>query len=114
MISDISSPSALGTSAGDWYNSVVRPDSSGKSLEVLTTVGGSWVDVRDISLAHVLALQKAEAGGERLMISAGEFVFQDFSEAFIILLFLAEFQLNIIPSSRRSQLAVALTHPFAL
>ncbi|KAF9064340.1 hypothetical protein BDP27DRAFT_166490 [Rhodocollybia butyracea] len=62
VISDISSPSALGTSAGDWYNSVVRPDSGGKSLEVLATIGGGWVDVRDISLAHVLALQKAEAG----------------------------------------------------
>ncbi|KAF9064341.1 hypothetical protein BDP27DRAFT_1384769 [Rhodocollybia butyracea] len=81
VISDISSPSALGTSAGDWYNSIVRPDSGGKSLEVLATSGGGWVDVRDISLAHALAFQKAEAGGERLLISAGEFVFQDFIDA---------------------------------
>lgn len=79
VIHDVSSPSALGTSAGDWYNSVVRPDMGGKTLEVITTVGGGWVDVRDIALAHVLALQKNEAGGERLLISKGEFVYQDFS-----------------------------------
>ncbi|KAJ4474488.1 D-lactaldehyde dehydrogenase [Lentinula aciculospora] len=78
LIHDISSPSALGTSAGDWYNSVVRPDMGGKTIEAITTVGGGWVDVRDIALAHVLALQKQEAGGERLLISKGEFVYQDF------------------------------------
>ncbi|KAJ3877793.1 D-lactaldehyde dehydrogenase, partial [Lentinula edodes] len=78
VIHDVSSPSALGTSAGDWYNSVVRPDMGGKTLEVITTIGGGWVDVRDIALAHVLALQKNEAGGERLLISKGEFVYQDF------------------------------------
>ncbi|KAJ3969521.1 D-lactaldehyde dehydrogenase [Lentinula raphanica] len=78
IIHDISTPSALGTSAGDWYNSVVRPDMGGKTIEAITTVGGGWVDVRDIALAHVLALQKQEAGGERLLISKGEFVYQDF------------------------------------
>ncbi|KIK63983.1 hypothetical protein GYMLUDRAFT_40198 [Collybiopsis luxurians FD-317 M1] len=78
VIHDISSPSALGTSAADWYNAVVRPDSGGKSLESLATGGGGFVDVRDIALAHVLALQKEKAGGERLIISQGEFVFQDF------------------------------------
>jgi hypothetical protein len=77
VIGDISSPSALGTSAGDGYNSIVCPDSSEKPLKALATVGGGWVAVWDISLAHVLAL---EAGGERLLISAGEFVFQVFSK----------------------------------
>ncbi|KAJ3786733.1 D-lactaldehyde dehydrogenase [Lentinula aff. detonsa] len=78
IIHDVSSPAALGTSAGDWYNSVVRPDMGGKTIEAITTIGGGWVDVRDIALAHVLALQKQEAGGERLLISKGEFVYQDF------------------------------------
>ncbi|EKM78748.1 hypothetical protein AGABI1DRAFT_107237 [Agaricus bisporus var. burnettii JB137-S8] len=37
-----------------------------------------WVDVREVALAHVLALQKPEAGGERLIVSVGPFVWQDF------------------------------------
>ena len=31
----------------------------------------SWVDVRDTALAHVLALEKDEAGGQRIITSAG-------------------------------------------
>ncbi|KAE9383213.1 hypothetical protein BT96DRAFT_968643 [Gymnopus androsaceus JB14] len=65
VIHDVSSPSSLGASAGDWYNTVVRPDMGGKSLEELATFGSGWVDVRDIALAHALSLIKEEAGGER-------------------------------------------------
>ena len=32
---------------------------------------GSWVDVRDTALAHVLALEKDEAGGQRIITSSG-------------------------------------------
>ena len=32
----------------------------------------SWVDVRDVALAHVLSLEKAAAGGERIIVSAGK------------------------------------------
>jgi len=78
LIHDVSSPSSLGASAGDWYNAVVRPDMGGKSLEVLATDGGGWIDVRDIALAHALSLIKEEAGGERVVVSAGEWVYQDF------------------------------------
>ncbi|KAE9387892.1 D-lactaldehyde dehydrogenase [Gymnopus androsaceus JB14] len=75
------SPSALGTSLLDWYNTVATSDMGGKSLDALANVGAGWVDVRDIALAHVLALTKEEAGGERLLISKGEFTFQDFIDA---------------------------------
>ena len=37
----------------------------------------SWIDVRDVALAHVLALQKEEAGGERIIVSSGKWVWQD-------------------------------------
>ena len=30
----------------------------------------SWVDVRDLALAHVIALEQ-EAGNERIVVSAG-------------------------------------------
>ncbi|KAF9047973.1 hypothetical protein BDP27DRAFT_1395161 [Rhodocollybia butyracea] len=77
-IHDVSSPSALGTSAADWYNSVVRPNSGGKPIQAITSVAFGYVDVRDIAMAHALALQKEDAGGERLIIINKEFVFQDF------------------------------------
>lgn len=39
-----------------------------------------YVDVRDIAHAHVLALQKPEAGGNRFIIAAGPFKWQDFGK----------------------------------
>jgi nucleoside-diphosphate-sugar epimerase len=39
-----------------------------------------WVDVRDLAEGHVLALEKEKAGGERIFISAGQGVWQDFGE----------------------------------
>jgi len=51
----------------DFYNTIV-----GKKPEnVLTGPGAAWIDVRDLAKAHVLAAQKAEAGGERIIISRG-------------------------------------------
>lgn len=37
----------------------------------------SWIDVRDLGSAHVLSLLKEEAGGERIIVTAGKFVWQD-------------------------------------
>jgi nucleoside-diphosphate-sugar epimerase len=45
--------------------------------ETLASLGGAWIDVRDLGLAHRLALEKDAAGGERLIISAGSFKWQD-------------------------------------
>lgn len=71
VIHDVSSPSSLNTSARDWYNTVVKEDSGGKSLQDLKAPGGAWIDVRDLASAHVLALEKDAAGGERIIVSAG-------------------------------------------
>ena len=32
----------------------------------------NWVDVRDVALAHVLAMEKVEAAGQRFIVSQGE------------------------------------------
>jgi len=40
-------------------------------------MSGSWVDVRDIAMAHALALEKEDAGGQRVIISAGSFIWQE-------------------------------------
>ncbi len=42
---------------------------------------GSWIDARDMSKAHVLALQKDAAGGKRFLLGGGVFVWQDFCES---------------------------------
>lgn len=41
-------------------------------------MGAVWIDVRDLGLAHQLALEKEAAGGERLIVSGGTFKWQDF------------------------------------
>lgn len=33
---------------------------------------GDWVDVRDVALQHVLALSTPDAGGERILSTAGK------------------------------------------
>ncbi|KAJ7813659.1 D-lactaldehyde dehydrogenase [Mycena olivaceomarginata] len=74
VIHEVSSPDALNTSARQMHGVFTKPDAAASG-------GGCWVDVRDIALAHVLALQKQEAGGERTIISAGAFKWQDWLDA---------------------------------
>lgn len=38
----------------------------------------SWVDVREVAVGHVRALQREEAGGERIITSSGPWNWQDF------------------------------------
>ena len=53
---------------GIWYE-VVLADSP-KTKEILSE-SNSWVDVRDTALAHVLALEKNAAGGQRIITASG-------------------------------------------
>lgn len=47
---------------------------TGASKEKLGPTGNHlWVDVRDIALAHVLAVEKDEAAGKRFFITKGNF-----------------------------------------
>ena len=38
----------------------------------LSAISGHWIDVRDVALAHVLALQKEELSGERIIVASPE------------------------------------------
>ena len=40
----------------------------------------AYVDVRDLARAHVLALTVPEAGGNRIIVHAGPYIGQTFSE----------------------------------
>ncbi|KZT55415.1 NAD(P)-binding protein [Calocera cornea HHB12733] len=52
-----------------------------KPEDTLGDDAGSWADVRDVALAHILSLQKPAAAGERLIISASGFAWQDVYDA---------------------------------
>ncbi|TFY58422.1 hypothetical protein EVG20_g8159 [Dentipellis fragilis] len=73
-IHEVASASKLNTSMLDFFNNVVR---GAKSDAELASVSGSMVDVRDLALAHVAAAQKSAAGGERTIISAAPYYWQE-------------------------------------
>lgn len=63
----------LNFSMKTWYSSLLAEP----QMPVICGSGGSWVDVRDCALAHVLSLEKSAAGGERMIIaSPGMFTFK--------------------------------------
>jgi nucleoside-diphosphate-sugar epimerase len=57
------------------FASQVRQDN-----DALVAGGSGWIDVRDVALSVVLALETPAAGGERIIVCAGEYVWQDFCE----------------------------------
>ncbi|KAJ7439334.1 D-lactaldehyde dehydrogenase [Mycena latifolia] len=77
ILHEVASAEAINQSARDWYQAVLAPNSSGMSDERLAREpSGSYVDVRDAAAAHVLALEKEAAGGERFLISTNFYVYQ--------------------------------------
>ncbi|KZV66032.1 NAD(P)-binding protein [Peniophora sp. CONT] len=77
-IHEVTSLSALNSSMQYVYDALVKGD---KDTATLATLGGSWLDVRDLARAHVLAAQKVEAGSNRFIVSASSFFFQDIVDA---------------------------------
>ncbi|KAJ3573252.1 hypothetical protein NP233_g2547 [Leucocoprinus birnbaumii] len=67
-------PASLNTSLKLWYDVVIG---DGPKTEQLLSTSNGWADVRDIALAHVLALQKQEAAGERVIVCSGSFTWQE-------------------------------------
>ncbi|EIN05349.1 NAD(P)-binding protein [Punctularia strigosozonata HHB-11173 SS5] len=78
VIHEVSSPSALNTSMLEWYNAVVKGT---KDADALLQGHWSWIDVRDLADAHRLAIEKDASGGERFLVTASPFKWQDFVDA---------------------------------
>lgn len=57
-----------------FYNNVVLGPTSPSTL---TTASNCWVDVRDIAEAEVRAAEREACGGERIVVSGGEYWWQD-------------------------------------
>ncbi|KAJ7342555.1 hypothetical protein DFH08DRAFT_874511 [Mycena albidolilacea] len=72
----VSSPEALNLSTREFYKIFTQP-----STPATLQAGNCWVDVRDLASAQVLALVTTSAGGERIIISAGPWVWQDWLDA---------------------------------
>ncbi|KAJ3521179.1 hypothetical protein NM688_g9052 [Phlebia brevispora] len=70
----------LNASMQDWWAAV----SGKKDNKFLATVGSSWIDVRDLAHAHVLAIQKEAAGGNRIIVSEGPYKWQDWELAIAV------------------------------
>jgi nucleoside-diphosphate-sugar epimerase len=81
-IHEVTTPASLNTSAATFYNYVVdgaKANATGNDF--LANTGTCWIDVRDLAEAHALALEKEAAGGERILVSAGLWKWQDFIDA---------------------------------
>ncbi|KAI0367230.1 NAD-P-binding protein [Pilatotrama ljubarskyi] len=78
VIHEVDAPENLNESAREWYLTVVKSKLDNESL---ANIGSSYVDVRDLAQAHVLAITKPEAAGERIIVSAGPYKWQDFVSA---------------------------------
>jgi nucleoside-diphosphate-sugar epimerase len=56
-----------------WYKAVIFGDQIDSS-------GNCWIDVRDLAEKHVKALQSESAGGERMVVTAGPFIWRNWCE----------------------------------
>ena len=100
-IHEVGAPEALNESMHNWFHSVFRGSQDSKQLGTLGyvhTVMGvvergtefasccsmAWVDVRDLADAHALALEKEEAGGNRIIVASGPYKWQDWSACYLI------------------------------
>ncbi|KAF5348374.1 hypothetical protein D9758_010929 [Tetrapyrgos nigripes] len=77
---EVKSLDSLNQSSLYYYKAVVEGDFVG-GYPPRYAPGHGWVDVRDVSQAHVRALETPAAGGERIIIAAGSFVWQDIVDA---------------------------------
>lgn len=74
-IQEVADTSSINTSMQEFYDRVILGDMDDDGL---ATNGNACVDIRDLAKAHVLAAQKAEAGGERIIISSAPYYWQEF------------------------------------
>ncbi|THU93557.1 D-lactaldehyde dehydrogenase [Dendrothele bispora CBS 962.96] len=80
VLHEVPSIDKLNSSSLFWYNAITKGKALGDASPRVSPSDG-WVDVRDAALAHIRSLEVEEAGGERIILCAGPFVFQDAIDA---------------------------------
>ncbi|PCH42494.1 NAD(P)-binding protein [Wolfiporia cocos MD-104 SS10] len=78
ILHEVNSPDGLNASMDMWYRIVFKDMYDQKKL---STEGNECVDVRDLATAHVLAIQKQDAAGNRIIVSQGSIKWQDYVDA---------------------------------
>ncbi|EED86030.1 predicted protein [Postia placenta Mad-698-R] len=78
-LNEVDKPESLHSSMDEWFKAVCGGIYN--TAPWGSDGGPDYIDVRDLALAHVLAIQKEGAGGERLIISSGPWKWQDFTIA---------------------------------
>ncbi|CEL00426.1 hypothetical protein ASPCAL00028 [Aspergillus calidoustus] len=75
-IPDVKGPDSLKSSSALFYNAVVN-NNNFFGTDPLTSPSHAWVDVHDVAAAHVKALETPGVARERIIVSAGSWVWQD-------------------------------------
>ncbi|KAG6329779.1 hypothetical protein ID866_9311 [Astraeus odoratus] len=79
IIHEATRPLSLNASSQWFYDYVADPKKSAlMGNDFLARTGSVWIDVRDLAEAFRLAIEKEDAGGERILLSAGVWKWQDF------------------------------------
>ncbi|THH04102.1 hypothetical protein EW145_g5769 [Phellinidium pouzarii] len=78
FLHEVASPGALNSSVALFYETFITKRIKPAELEMIKF---GWVDVRDVSRGHVLALEVPSASGERFILSGGPFILQDWYDA---------------------------------
>ncbi|TFY73351.1 hypothetical protein EWM64_g10661 [Hericium alpestre] len=73
VLDEVPSPEKLNQSLSELYNIMIQSDATTPYPEY----ANGWIDVRDAALAHVLAASTPAAGGNRFIIAAGTYHFQE-------------------------------------
>ncbi|THU84024.1 D-lactaldehyde dehydrogenase [Dendrothele bispora CBS 962.96] len=79
-IQDIPSPAALGESMSHWFQTLVSGTIDPEAGSAGSKGGTGWVDVRDLAEGHVRALEREEAAGERIIVCARSFKYQEWMD----------------------------------
>ncbi|KAH6903138.1 D-lactaldehyde dehydrogenase [Coprinopsis sp. MPI-PUGE-AT-0042] len=79
-IQEVSTPSALNGSMKLWWNMLIAPLPGCLDPQMFLTSKTPWSDVRDVADSHILSLEKAAAGGERIIVTSGDFAWPEWVE----------------------------------
>ncbi|KAF8608519.1 NAD(P)-binding protein [Ceratobasidium sp. AG-I] len=76
ILQQVDDPSSLNTSVAMLYK-ILHTKEEDLDKDTLNTPNANFVDVRDVALAHVRALEVPEAGGQRFIVAGGPYSWQD-------------------------------------
>ncbi|KAH8114298.1 hypothetical protein DFH11DRAFT_1508933, partial [Phellopilus nigrolimitatus] len=79
ILHEVALPAALNSSVALFYEAILMQK---KTPEELAKVQVLWVNVHDVSLGHVRALEVPAAGGQRFILTASVFIWQDWCTCF--------------------------------